>query len=111
VRRLSDVVGEWRVAGTSHGALSQPFGIAASIRDGRIRFVSQCITLAWNLDLSNGRVVTRTVDNAVPNCARVLTLDEVMVHKAMSAATNAYRLPSGVLVFSGPGGEVILFTQ
>ena len=111
VTGTSSISGEWRVAGVAGQALSQPFGISASIGEGRVRFVSQCITRLYELRIDEGLVTTRLLGNEVPDCARPLTIDERAVEQAMDQARTVYRLPSNALVFDGPAGAVTLFTQ
>lgn len=107
----ASIGGEWRVGGVGGQALSQPFGISASIGDGRVRFVSQCIARLYELQIDAGMVTARLLGNEVPDCARPLTIDERGLEQAMDQATTAYRLPSNALVFDGPAGAVTLFTQ
>ncbi|MGH6729821.1 MAG: hypothetical protein ACREBK_06675 [Sphingomicrobium sp.] len=99
------------MAGVAGQALSQPFGISASIGDGRVRFVSQCITRLYELQVDGGMVKTQLRRNEVPDCARPLTIDERGLEQAMGQAKTIYRLPSNALVFDGPAGAVTLFTQ
>lgn len=105
------IAGEWRVAGVGEQALGQPFGISASIGDGRIRFVSQCLSRTYALSIENGVAATRLVPNEEPECARALTIDERALEQAMRQVTSAYRLPSNALVLDGPAGAVTMFTQ
>lgn len=111
VAEPASIGGEWRVGGVAGQALSQPFGISASIDDGRVRFVSQCITRLYELQIDRGMVKTRLLGNKVPDCARPLTIDERGLEQAMGQAKTIYRLPSNALVFDGPAGAVTLFTQ
>jgi hypothetical protein len=111
VNDVSAIQGEWRVAGVSGQSLSQPFGISASIQDNRVRFVSQCITRQYELNVEGGLVAARPLGNDVPDCARALTIDERGLEQAMSQAKTIYRLPSNALVLDGPAGAVTLFTQ
>ena len=111
VNDVASIGGEWRVGGVAGQALSQPFGISASIGDGRVRFASQCITRQYELRVEGGLVTTRLLGNDVPDCARPLTIDERAIEQAMDQARTAYRLPSNALVFDGPAGAVTLFTQ
>ena len=104
------IIGEWRVAGVAGQALSQPFGISASIDRQRIVMTSDCIIFEWRYTLDDGAIAlfddpTRSV------CERMHTEDERRVHEAMESATRVYRLPSNALVFDGPAGAVTLFTQ
>ena len=108
---VGSVDGEWRVAGIAEQSLSQPFGISASIRDGRIRFVSQCIARQYELKVEGGLVTARLLPNDVPDCARALTIDERGLEQAMAEVKTIYRLPSNALVLDGPAGTVTLFTQ
>ena len=108
---LASIEGEWRVAGVAGQPLSQPFGISASIQDGRVRFVSQCIARQYGLDIEGGLLIARLVRNDVPDCARPLTLDERGLEQAMGQVKTAYRLPSNALLFDGPAGAVTLFPQ
>jgi hypothetical protein len=111
VNDIASIAGEWRVAGIAGQSLSQPFGISASIRDGRVRFVSQCITRQYQLQIQGGLVIARLLGNAVPDCARALTIDERAIEQSMGQVKSVYRLPSNALVFDGPAGAVTLFTQ
>jgi hypothetical protein len=111
VQDIASIEGEWRVAGVGGQPLSQPFGISASIRGNRIRFVSQCIARQYDIEVEGGLVTARLVRNDVPDCARALTIDERGLEQAMAQATAAYRLPSNALVFDGPAGAVTLVTQ
>ena len=111
VADIGAISGEWRVGGVAGQALSQPFGISASIGDGRVRFVSQCIARQYELQIENGLMTVRLLRNDVPDCARPLTIDERGLEQAMDQARTAYRLPSNALVFDGPAGAVTLFTQ
>ena len=111
VNDLASIAGEWRVAGVGGQPLSQAFGISASIRDGRVRFVSQCIARQYDLRIDGGLVIARLARNDVPDCARPLTMDERGLEQAMSQAKAVYRLPNNALVFDGPAGAVTLFTQ
>ena len=108
---IASIQGEWRVAGVGGQPLSQPFGISASIKGKRIRFVSQCIARQYDLQVSGGLAASRLVGNDVPDCVRALTIDERGLEQAMAQATAVYRLPSNALVFGGPAGAVTLFTQ
>lgn len=108
---VGSIEGEWRVAGVGGQPLSQPFGISATIRDGSVRFVSQCITRRYSLDTKGGLVTARLAGNDVPDCVRALTIDERGLERAMGQVRTVYRLPSNALVFDGPAGAVTLFTQ
>ena len=108
---IASIAGEWRVAGVAGQSLSQPFGISASIHDGRVRLVSQCITREYEIQIEGGLVKARLLGNQVPDCVRVLTIDERAIEQSMSQAKTVYRLPSNALVFDGPAGAVTLFTQ
>ena len=108
---VASIEGEWRVAGVGGQPLSQQFGISASIKDGRIRFISQCIARQYELKIEGGLVTARLIDNDVPDCVRALTIDERGLEQAMGQARTVYRLPSNALVFDGPAGAVSLFTQ
>ena len=111
VADVGSIEGEWRVAGVAGQSLSQPFGISASIGDGRVRFVSQCIARQYELRIDGGLVTAAPVRNETPDCARPLTIDERAVDRAMGQARSVYRLPSNALVYDGPAGAVTLFTQ
>jgi hypothetical protein len=111
VAGLDSIKGEWRVAGVAGQPLSQPFGISASIKGGRVRFVSQCISRQYELSIDGGLVTARLIANETPDCARALTIDERGLEQAMGQVRTAYRLPSNALVFDGPAGAVTLFTQ
>ena len=111
VDAIGSIEGEWRVAGVAAQPLSQPFGISATIRDGRVRFVSQCVSRIYELAIKGGLVTARLVDNDEPECLRPLTMDERGLDQAMGQAKTIYRLPSNALVFDGPAGAVTLFTQ
>lgn len=111
VANTASIKGQWRVGGVAGQSLSQPFGISASIADGRVRFVSQCIARQYELQIAGGLVTARLLRNDAPNCARPLTLDERGLEQAMAQARTVYRLPSNALVFDGPAGAVTLFTQ
>ena len=104
------IEGEWRVAGVAGQALSQPFGISASIDQRRIVMTSDCIIFEWRYTLDDGAIAL-VDDPTKAVCERMHTEDERRVYQAMESATRVYRLPSNALVFDGPAGAVTLFTQ
>ena len=108
---VASIQGEWRVAGVGGQPLSQPYGISASIQGTRIRFVSQCIALQYELAIEGGLATANLIGNDVPDCARALTIDERGLEQAMGQVRTVYRLPSNALMFDGPAGAVTLFTQ
>lgn len=111
VQGASAIVGEWRVAGTGDQALSQAYGMSASIGRDTIRVVSQCVFMTWSYRLASGRLKTSPIPSTIPPCLRPRSIDEMAVQNALDAATDARRLDNGALVLSGPGGSVTLFTQ
>lgn len=105
----AEIAGEWRVAGVAGETIDQPEGIAASVRGDRLRLTAGCVNLEWAMVLAAGRVTF--VRRAAEGCGRGLTPVEERVVAAVTSASAAYRLPSNALVFDGPGGALVLFTQ
>ena len=105
------IVGEWRVAGTGDQALSQSYGMSASIGRDTIRVASQCVFMTWTYRLADGMVKTTPVPSSVPPCLRPQSADEQSVESAIRAAARARRLDNGALLLSGPGGSVSLFAR
>ena len=105
----AELPGEYRVAGVDGADINLPYGISASIREGRIHVVSDCVNLAWDYTYANGELETTRVP--VESCARGLTREEEAIAAALESAEQAVRTPANGIELSGGGHSVTLFSQ
>jgi hypothetical protein len=103
------LVGEYRVAGVGGQDINLPHGITASISDGGIHVVSDCVNLSWSWSFEGARLVTERVP--VEGCGRGLLPEEDAIAAAFDEATAVVRTPSNGIEFTGENGSVLLFSQ
>ncbi len=107
----TDITGEWRVAGINGEALSQPYGMAASITARRISVSSQCVNFAWNYELSGGSFTATQAGVDEPVCERMRTDDERALDRAIPMVNKARRTATGALELTGDNASITFFTQ
>ena len=117
----TEIEGEWRLAGVGEEVLSQPFGVAVSIRGDTIRTESGCVAWNWRYRLEDGAfeavAQNRSLVTAPPGsetarvCAGGPTEDERAIEAAMTRVDRAERRPDASLHLSGGGSSLTLYTQ
>ncbi|MEO6433039.1 MAG: hypothetical protein ABIO29_03545 [Sphingomicrobium sp.] len=103
------IAGEWRVAGLNGHSLDDPQEITASITARSLQVSSGCINAAWSMRIANGAAALARIP--VEGCARSFTPTEEALVTALDSARHAYRRTDNSLMFDGPRGAVVLFTQ
>ena len=107
----ADIVGEWRVAGINGSALSQPYGMPASIKNGQIHITSQCVNFYWDYKLAQGKFAASRTNLDREVCERGRTEDEQALDRTMPMVKKARRLPDGALELTGDDAVITFFTQ
>jgi len=109
LRAPAAIAGEYRLAGVDGSATDLPHAITVSIDDQRIRYVSHCVTGAWDYGFDGDRVATRAVVETV--CDRGRYPEEIALDEAFGAGGTFRRTPANAVEFTGGGHTVTLFSQ
>ena len=105
----SQLVGEWRIAGVDGQSIDLPNAITASITEGRIHVVADCVNLGWTYAAEGG--VFEAKRTPVESCLRGLTPEEEAIARAIEAATGFGRTPSNAIEIFSREHRVTLYSQ
>jgi hypothetical protein len=110
---VSNLAGEYRVAGIDGKAADQPFGLALSISSQRIIFDAPCGGYAWAYRLEGQRLSLSQTVRPDPACLAAARIHHAVfdLAAAVDAATQAGRDRSNAVILAGGGHSVTLYSQ